>query len=139
VGRILAIDVGQKRIGLAVSDPLRIIAGGLETQQPHTVFDFLQKYVNKEKVDEIVVGYPKQMNNQDSESMRFVKPFVEKLNKLFPDIPVILIDERFTSKMASMAMVQGGVPKMARRDKAKIDEISAVIILQDYLEMKKND
>lgn len=139
MGRILAIDVGQKRIGLAVSDPLRIIAGGLETQQPHTVFEFLQKYINKEKVDEIVVGYPKQMNNQDSESMRFVKPFVEKLKKLFPDIPVILIDERFTSKMASMAMVQGGVPKMARRDKAKIDEISAVIILQDYLEMKKND
>ncbi len=136
MGRIVAIDVGQKRCGIAATDPLQLIANGLTTVPAAEIFSFLEKYVEKEPVDEFVVGLPKQMNNEPSESMRFVTPFVNRLKKLFPNIPVVFVDERFTSKLAQQTMLQSGINKTKRQDKALIDQISATIILQSYLESK---
>ncbi len=137
MGRIIAVDVGQKRIGVAVTDPLQLIANGLVTVSAGDIFPFLEKYLQQEQVDEFVVGLPKQMNNQPSESMKFVTPFVNRLKKLFPNIPVTFVDERFTSKLAQQTMLQSGISKTKRQDKALIDQISATIILQSYLETKK--
>lgn len=136
MGRILAIDYGRKRVGIAVTDPLQMIANGLKTVHSKDIFDFLKEYFAHEDVDAVVVGYPKQMNNQASEAVRYINPFVKRLTKLWPDMQVELQDERFTSKMASQAMIDGGLKKKDRQNKALVDEISATIILQSYLERK---
>lgn len=137
MGRIIAIDYGKKRTGIAVTDILQLIANGLTTVPTLELMDFLMKYVEKEPVDRIVVGHPKQMNNEDSENMKRIVPFVNQLKKKLPHIPVEWVDERFTSVMAHQAMLDGGLKKKARRDKALVDEISATIILQSYLESNK--
>lgn len=138
MGRILAIDYGKKRVGLAVSDPSQIIASKLDTVATHTVWDFLQNYFSKEKVDEVVVGYPRQLNNEASQAVVYVNPFIKKFKAKYPEIPLHLADERFTSKMAFQTMIDGGVGKKGRRDKAMVDAISATIILQTYMEQKRN-
>ncbi|MDD6890885.1 MAG: Holliday junction resolvase RuvX [Bacteroidales bacterium] len=137
MSRILAIDYGKKRTGIAVTDPLQIIATGLTTVPTHQLMDFLLNYVRQEPVERIVVGHPKQMNNEDSENMRNIVPFVKQLKKRLPDLPVELVDERFTSVLAHQAMIAGGLKKKDRQNKALVDEISATIILQSYLEAKK--
>jgi len=138
LSRIIAIDFGLKRIGLAVTDPLQIIATNLVTVLNSEIFDFLDKYIKNEKVEQIVVGYPKQMNNEDSELVPQIKEFVEKLKHKFADIKIELYDERFTSKLAAYAMVQAGFNKKTRQVKGNIDKMSATILLQDFLEYKKN-
>lgn len=137
MARIMAIDYGRKRVGVAVTDPMQIIAGGLAAVPAHQIIDFIQQYVAKEAVETIVVGLPKQMNNQPSESMRYIQPFVATLKKKIPQIPVVFYDERFTSVLAHKAMLEGGLKKKDRQNKALVDEISATIILQDYLESKR--
>ena len=137
MSRILAIDYGRKRTGIAVTDPMQIIANGLTTVPTHELMDFLLKYVAQEKVERIVVGHPKQMNNEDSENMKYIKLFVAQLKKKLPDMLVELVDERFTSVLAHQAMLDGGLKKKARQDKALVDEISATIILQSYLESRR--
>ena len=137
MGRILAIDYGQKRVGLAVTDPLQIIANSLDTVHVKDIWDYLTQYLLKEKVDKIIVGYPMQMNNQPSQAVRFINPFVKKLEKTFPDISIELVDERFTSKMAHQTIMDAGLKKKDRQNKELIDKISATIILQSYLERKK--
>jgi putative Holliday junction resolvase len=139
LGRIVAIDFGQKRTGIAVTDPLQIIANSLTTVPSSEVISFLTAYTVKEKVDAFVVGYPRQMNNSLSESVRYIDPFIKKLKKTFPGKEVFLIDERFTSKMAVQTMIMGGVKKKDRQNKALIDAISATIILQSYLESRQNN
>lgn len=134
MGRLLAIDYGTKRTGLAVSDTLKIIANGLDTVPTHNLFDYLKSYLEKEDVECIVVGLPKQMNNEYSENMKYIRPFVNKLQKLYPGIKVEYYDERFTSSLAQRAMIDGGLKKKDRQNKALVDEISAVIILQGYME-----
>ena len=133
MGRILAIDFGRKRTGSAVTDTLQLIANGLATVATAQLMDFLKAYVAKESVELIVVGQPKQMDNTPSESMRYLKPFLARLAKEIPEMPVVMYDERFTSVLAHRAMLDGGMKKMARRDKSIVDEISATIILTDYL------
>lgn len=137
MGRIVAIDYGRKRVGVAVTDPLKMIANGLTTVHPEKILTFLTDYTQKEEVDTIVVGYPKQMDNQNSEAIQYIKPFLKKLRKQFPEITVEKEDERFTSKMAQQAMIDGGMKKKQRRDKENVDRVSATIILQSYLERKK--
>lgn len=134
MGRILAIDYGLKRTGLAVSDPLRIIAGALDTVATHTLMDYLKQYLSKNDVSTIVVGQPKQSNGEMSESWRAIEPFVNRLRKEFPQTEVVLYDERFTSVLAHRTMLESGIGRMARRDKALVDRISATIILQDYMQ-----
>lgn len=133
MGRLLAIDYGRKRTGIAVSDPERIIATGLTTVATAEVMAFLEDYCRKEEVDVLVVGEAKQMDNSPSESARFIEPFVAALKKRFPEKKIARIDERFTSKMAFQAMIDGGLKKKQRQNKALIDTISAVIILQSYM------
>lgn len=137
MGRILAIDYGKKRTGIAVTDVLQIIANGLATVSTPELMDFILKYIEKEPVERIVVGHPKQMNNEDSENMKRIVPFVNQLKKKLPHIPVEMVDERFTSVLAHQTMLDGGLKKKARQNKALVDEISATIILQSYLESKK--
>jgi putative Holliday junction resolvase len=139
MARIMAIDYGSKRVGIAVTDPLQIIATGLTTVHSKDLLEFLNKYISKEEVECIVVGEPKRMNNEPSESARFIEPFVVHLKRSFPDIKVERMDERFTSKMAFQTMIDSGLKKMARQNKELVDEISATIILQSYLEKKKNN
>ncbi|HIR37050.1 MAG TPA: Holliday junction resolvase RuvX [Candidatus Limisoma gallistercoris] len=134
MGRIIAIDYGRKRSGIAVTDTLQIVANGLTSVPTHTLLNFIKDYVSTENVDRIVVGLPKQMNNQPSENMKRIQPFVNRMRKEIPEIPIEMYDERFTSVLAHRAMIDGGMKKMARRDKAIVDEISATIILNDYLE-----
>jgi putative holliday junction resolvase len=138
LGRILAIDYGRKRVGIAVTDPLQIIASSLTTVPAHEIWTFLDNYFLKEKVDSIVVGYPKTLGNQPSEAIAFVNPFVKKLVNKYPEIVVDLFDERFTSKMAFQTMIDAGLGKKARSNKALVDTISATIILQSYMEFKNN-
>jgi putative holliday junction resolvase len=138
LGRILALDYGTKRIGIAVTDPLQIIANGLTTVAPKEIWQFLANYFEKEQVECLVIGYPVQMNGEGSESLRVINPFIQKFIKLYPNIPVELADERFTSKIAQMAMLEGGVKKKDRQNKGLIDTISASIILQGYLETRKS-
>lgn len=137
MGRILALDYGRKRTGVAVSDPLQIIANGLTTVSSHELLDFLQNYTSKEQVELIVIGLPKQMSGEKSESMNYIEPFVRALKKRLPDMPVQFVDERFTSVLAHKAMLDGGLKKKDRQNKALVDEISATIILQSYLESKR--
>ncbi len=138
MGRIIAIDYGRKRVGLAVTDELQIIATALTTVHSKDVFLFLKDYCKNEKVDCFVVGEPRQMNNEASEAAEFIDPFVKKLKKEIPLIPVERYDERFTSKMASQAIMDAGVKKKKRRDKALVDKVSAVLILQSWLLNKSN-
>ncbi|MDQ2178186.1 Holliday junction resolvase RuvX [Marinifilum sp. D714] len=138
MARILAIDYGRKRVGIAVTDPMQIIANGLGTVAAKDLLDYLEKYMASEEVELFVVGYPKQLNNEDSESMKYLKPFLGKLKKKFPDIPIEMVDERFTSKIAFQTMIDGGLKKKQRQDKAMIDKVSATIILQSYMETKRN-
>jgi putative Holliday junction resolvase len=137
MGRIVAIDYGRKRTGLAVTDRLQIIATGLTTVAGAGLIPYLQTYTSQEPVELFVVGLPKQMNNEPSENMKHVEAFVAHLRRILPAIPVQYCDERFTSVMAKQAMIDGGLPKMKRRNKALVDETSAVIILQSYLESKR--
>lgn len=134
MGRILAIDIGQKRIGLAVTDPLQIIATPLDTLNVADIWAFLQSYIPENEVEKVVAGLPLQMNASPSESMRFVKPFVARLQKLFPGLTVLMWDERFTSVMAQAAILQSGVNRKTRQDKALVDKVSAAILLQSYME-----
>ena len=137
MSRILAIDYGKKRTGVAVTDILQIIANGLTTVPTSELMDFILKYVETEPVERIIVGYPKQMNNEDSENMKRIIPFVNQLKKKLPNISVEWVDERFTSVLAHQAMLDGGLKKKARQSKALVDEIGATIILQSYLESRK--
>jgi putative Holliday junction resolvase len=132
--RILAIDYGLKRTGLAVTDPLQIIASGLTTIESPKLINFLKEYFRKEEVEMIIIGEPKNWDDTDTHATPLVKKIVERLKKEFPQIPLTLVDERFTSKMASRAMIDMGMKKMQRRNKALIDEIAATIMLQEYLE-----
>ncbi|MDP6922780.1 MAG: Holliday junction resolvase RuvX [Lutibacter sp.] len=133
MGRILAFDYGKKRTGLAVTDDLHIIASGLTTVETNSIFAYLQDYLKKETVEVFVVGEPRKLDNSPSESEQFIKPFVAKLSKTFPKIPIVRVDERFTSKMAVRSMVDTGLKKKHRQNKALVDEISATLILQSYL------
>ena len=137
MARILSIDYGKKRTGIAVTDPLQIIAGGLATVSTSELFDWLKTYLSKEPVERIVIGEPRQPNGQPSENLGRVQQFVNRWRKSFPDVPIELYDERFTSVLAHQAMLEGGLRKKARQDKALVDEISATIILEDYLRSKK--
>ncbi|MCR5140048.1 MAG: Holliday junction resolvase RuvX [Bacteroidaceae bacterium] len=137
MARILSIDYGKKRTGLAVTDPLQLIANGLTTVETTALEAFVMDYINKEEVERIVVGRPRQMSGEDSENMRRVEPFVNRLRKLLPHIPVEYVDERFTSVLAHRAMIDGGLKKKDRQNKALVDEISACIILQSYMDSKR--
>ncbi|MDO6759075.1 Holliday junction resolvase RuvX [Tamlana sp. 2_MG-2023] len=136
MGRILALDFGTKRTGIAVTDVLQIIASGLTTVSTKELLSFLKDYTQKEDVELFLVGEPKQMDNTASESEAYIIPFIAKLEKAFPKIPIKRVDERFTSKMAFQTMIDSGLKKKQRKNKALIDEISATIILQDYLHSK---
>jgi putative holliday junction resolvase len=138
MSRILSLDYGSKRVGIAVTDPEQIIATGLTTVPAKDIFDFLTRYMAKEPVESFVVGEPKHLDNTPSQSAEQTNTFIDKLKKLFPAITVYKVDERFTSRMASRTMIDGGMKKMKRRDKAMIDKISATIILQTFMEMKRN-
>jgi putative holliday junction resolvase len=138
MGRIMAIDYGRKRVGIAVTDELQLIANGLATVAAHEIFPFLKSYLLKEKVDTFVVGEPRQMNNQPSESLKFIIPFVNRLRKEYPGIQVDMMDERFTSKMAFQTMIDAGLKKKDRQNKELVDTISATIILQSYMVYKSN-
>lgn len=133
MGRLLAIDYGKKRTGIAITDELQIIASGLTTVDTKDLLQFLKDYIKEEKVDLFLVGEPKQMNNLASESEALIVPFLKKLQKSIPDIPIERVDERFTSKMAFQTMVDSGLSKKKRQNKALVDEISATLILQSYL------
>ena len=137
MARILSIDYGKKRTGLAVTDPLQIIAGGLATVSTSELFEYLHAYVGREEVERIVIGEPRQPNGQPSENLQRVQQFVNRWRKAMPQIPIEYYDERFTSVIAHQAMIDGGLKKTARQDKALVDEISATIILEDYLRSKK--
>lgn len=136
MSRILAIDYGKKRIGIAVTDELQLIASGLTTVLTSDIFDFLTSYLNNEKVALFLVGEPKQMDYTPSESEELIIPFLKKLEEVFPETPIERVDERFTSKMAFQTMIDSGLKKKQRQNKALIDEISATIILQTYLSRK---
>ena len=137
MSRILAIDYGRKRTGVAVSDAMQIIANGLTTVPTHELLDFITGYVQKEPVERIIIGLPKQMNNEVSENMKYIEPFVRLLKKKIPEMPVEFVDERFTSVLAHRTMLEAGLKKKDRQNKALVDEISATIILQTYLESKR--
>ena len=137
MSRILALDYGKKRTGIAVTDPLRIIANGLATVSTSELFEFLSQYITKESVGQIVIGKPIQPNGQPSENLARVEQFVNRWRKIHPELPIDYYDERFTSVIAHQAMITGGVKKKTRReDKGLVDEISATIILQDYMKSK---
>lgn len=134
MGRVLAIDYGVRRTGLAVTDPLQIIAGGLTTVETPRLMAFLQDYVRREDVERFVVGLPRQTNGRDSDNLPRVQRFVHQLKAAFPEIPVEMWDERYTSVIAHRTMLESGIGRMARRNKALVDEISATIILQGWME-----
>ena len=138
MGRILGIDYGRKRTGVAVTDPLKIVAGNLATVPTHTLMQFIKDYVAREEVERIVVGLPLQLNGEPSESMKYITPFVNRLGKELPGVPVVMYDERFTSAIAHQTMIDGGMKKTDRRDKSRVDAIAATIILNDYLQSKFN-
>ena len=134
MGRIIGIDYGTKRIGIAVTDPLQIIASPLTTVANVSFDDFIDDYTKKENVETFVIGYPKQLNNTPSESAQHIKPFIKKLKKRFPQTAIMLVDERFTSVMAMKSIIDGGVKKSGRQDKSITDRVSAALILQSYLD-----
>ncbi len=138
MGRILAIDYGRKRVGIAVTDPLKMIANKLTTVSAHEVFDFLSNYFSKENVELVVVGYPKTVRDEPSESIRYINPFLKQFQKKFPEIKLELVDERFTSKIAFQTMIDAGLKKKDRQNQELIAAVSATIILQFYLEQQRN-
>jgi putative Holliday junction resolvase len=137
LARILSVDYGKKRTGLAVTDPLQLIAGGLATVSTSELFEYLQQYIAREPVERIVIGEPRQPNGEPSENLVRVQQFVNRWRKAVPQVPIEYYDERFTSVLAHQAMIDGGLKKKARRDKALVDEISATIILEDYMHSRK--
>ncbi len=137
MGRILAIDYGRKRSGIAVTDPLQMIATGLETVPSHQLLSYLKTYMEHEVVDHIVVGEPKDMNNKASEAERYIVPFLKELRKAFPQLRIERFDERFTSKIAFQTMIDAGLSRKRRQDKALVDTLSATLILQSYLDFIK--
>ena len=137
MGRILAIDYGLKRTGIAVTDPLRIIATSLETVETEKLINYLISYFQKEPVDQLVVGMPRRLNNEDTDMTPHVRQLVRQLNEKFPEKPVALIDERFTSSIALQTMISGGMKKKDRRVKGNVDKISATLILQSFLESRR--
>lgn len=141
MARILSIDYGKKRTGLAVTDPLRLIAGGLATVSTSELFNYLQDYIKKEQVEKVIIGKPLQTNGEPSENLNRVQQFVNRWKKAVPQIPIEYYDERFTSVLAHRAILDSGIGKKARQNKALVDEISATILLQDYMESRlyKND
>lgn len=138
MGRLIGIDYGKKRVGIAVTDPLKMFASPLNTIHPAEFDDFIRGYMKSETIDAFVIGYPVTMNNQPSDSVKYIDPFIRKLKKNFPEIQVHLVDERFTSRMALRTMIDGGLTRKGRQDKAMVDKISASIILQSFLDRKKN-
>lgn len=136
MGRLLSIDYGRKRCGIAVTDTLCIVANGLTTIPTHTLIEFIKNYTATETVDKIIVGKPTTMKGDDSESMKYITPGINRLRKELPNIPIIFWDERFTSVLAHRSMLDSGMKKTSRQDKAIVDEISATIILNDYLQSK---
>ncbi|MBR1688129.1 MAG: Holliday junction resolvase RuvX [Prevotella sp.] len=138
MARILSIDYGKKRTGLAVTDSLQLIAGGLATVATSELFDYLKQYIAREPVERIVIGEPRQPNGQPSENLPRVQQFVNRWRKAVPQIPIEYYDERFTSVLAHQAMLAGGLKKKARQDKALVDEISATIILEDYMQSRRH-
>jgi putative Holliday junction resolvase len=138
MGRILAIDYGTKRVGIAVTDPEQIIASPMETVRSHELMHFLESYFGREQVDEVVIGHPRKMDSSDSDSMKQVRFFAQAFKKRFPGIHLEWMDERFTSSLARDAMLEGGMKKSSRRQKGNVDKVSAAIILQSYLEYKNN-
>ncbi|HUW07795.1 MAG TPA: Holliday junction resolvase RuvX [Williamwhitmania sp.] len=142
MGRIVGIDYGRKRVGVAITDTLQIVAQGITTVHSSEIIDYLKDYFSKEDVELVVVGYPRQMNNTPSEGARFVQEFLNRMKKVFPDMPVSLVDERFTSKIATRAILDSGAKKKERMNKELVDMVSASLILQSYLEARsyrKND
>lgn len=137
MGRIMAIDYGRRRVGLAITDPLKIIATALDTIDESKVLDYIKGYCKNEEVESFVIGMPKTLDNNESENAKYVKIFSAKLSSIFPLIPINFVDERFTSSMALDAMIAGGMKKKDRRQKGNIDKISATIILQSFLEQKR--
>lgn len=138
MGRLICLDYGRKRVGVAVTDPLRIIASGLETVPTHNIREYLRSYLAREEVDGLVLGYPKNLRGEPSEAVQYIDPFIKWFRKEFPGMPLMLYDERFTSRMAERSLIEAGVPKMARRDKSLVDKISASLILQSYMDSEKN-
>lgn len=136
MGRLLGLDVGRKRTGIAVTDPLRIIPSGLGYASTGEIPDRVRSYCAEEEVDAIVVGLPKQADNTPSESEKYITPLVNRLRKLLPEMPILRYDERFTSVIANRTLLQSGMGRMKRREKGLVDEISAVIILRDFLESR---
>lgn len=136
--RIIGIDYGKKRVGVAVTDPLQIFASPLTTVSTVDFENFINDYLKTEAVEAFVIGYPVQMNNKPSESVKYIDPFIRKLEEIYPGIPVHLVDERFTSKIAMRTMIEGGVTKKGRQDKKMVDKISAAIILQSFLDKRKS-
>ena len=134
MGRLFAIDYGKKRVGIAVSDELKIIATALTTIGSNDVFSFIENYVKDNKIDAFIVGYATDMSGAESQSMQYITPFVNRLKKLYPDIPLHLVDERFTSKLAQEAILMSGAKKSKRQDKSLVDRVSATIILQTYMQ-----
>ena len=139
MARILSIDYGRKRTGLAVTDPLQIIAGGLATVSTSELFEWLQAYIAREAVERIVIGEPRQLNGAPSENLARVQQFVNRWRNQVPSVPIEFYDERFTSALAHQAMIDGGLKKSARQNKALVDEISATIILEDYMRSRKKN
>ena len=137
MGRVLSIDYGKKRVGLAVTDPLQIIATRLTTVSAEEIWGFLSDYFARESVELVLIGYPMQLNNQPSEAIRYINPFLKKFQQIYPAMPIQQMDERFTSRMAFQTMIDAGVKKKERQNKETIDGVSATIILQSYLEGKK--
>ena len=134
----MGIDYGRKRTGVAVTDPLQIVANNLATVPTHTLMQFIKDYMAREQVERIIIGQPTQLNGEPSESMKYITPFVNRLRKELPDMPIVMYDERFTSTIAHQAMIDGGMKKSDRRDKARVDAIAATIILNDYLQSRFN-
>ena len=134
MGRLFAIDYGKKRVGIAVSDELKIIATALTTVSSNEVFSFIENYIKDNKIDAFIVGYATDMSGTESQSMQYITPFVNRLKKLYPDIPLHLVDERFTSKLAQEAILMSGAKKSKRQDKSLVDRVSATIILQTYMQ-----
>lgn len=138
MSRILAIDYGRKRVGLAVSDPMKIIATRLETVHSSKIWEFFEQYFQNETIERVVIGYPVQLNNEPSNALIYINPFIKAFTRKYPHIPVELADERFTSKLAQRAMIDGGLKKHDRQNKGLVDGVSAVIILQSWLEQNRN-
>ena len=137
MSRILSIDYGRKRVGIAVTDPQQIIANKLTTVPTFQIWDFLKEYFEKEDVEKVVIGYPRQLNNQPSDSIRYINPFLRRFQKVYPHMALEQVDERFTSKIAFQTMIDAGLKKKARQNKATVDAVSAVIILQTYMDQEK--